>query len=62
MTNETRKLGIHQQEMLDFARIHLTDGKIHSLAKDSTTQRVAKSLEAMDLIKINEFNQFTLNS
>lgn len=53
------KLGKLQKNMLKFAK-RLGCNNWHSLATDYTTQKVAKSLQSKGLIKINEFNQFTL--
>ena len=60
MDKNTKHLGKYQKHMLEFAKKYCNNGRIHSVATDSFTQKVAKSLEKRGLIIINEFNQFTL--
>jgi hypothetical protein len=56
----TKHMGKNEKAMYNFAQKHLTGGRIHSLAKDATTQRTARQLVQRGLITINENNQFTL--
>lgn len=56
----TKHMGKNERAMYEFAKKHLANGRIHSLATDATTQRTARQLVKRGLIVINEYNQFTL--
>lgn len=58
MSQNTKKLGKYQRDLLRFA-IRCTGW--HGINKDYITQRTAKSLVKRGLIELNEYGQIRLN-